>query len=136
MDDKQTGDDTSRAGLNRRQVLRGGAAVTGAGLLWAAPVVSGVGMSAAHAATPSSTPAPSSSVSPTVQGITITKDPNTPKLPFTGSGVPIEAAVAVAGGLVAAGGAAYVGAKIRKRKADDGDASEVGLLPEPEPPTA
>ena len=39
-------------GMSRRQVLRAGAAV-GVGLVWVAPVVSGIGMSAANAATTS-----------------------------------------------------------------------------------
>jgi hypothetical protein len=39
---------TEPAGMSRRQVLRAGAAV-GAGLLWVAPVVSGLGLTAAHA---------------------------------------------------------------------------------------
>lgn len=141
MGEKQRDDEQSpRQNLSRRQVLRGGAAVTGAGLLWVAPVVSGVGLTAAHA-DPASNGRPGG-VDPTVQGITITKNPPTQTLPFTGSGVPIEAAAAVAGGLVAVGGAAYAGAKIRKRKAENGEAPGtdlgVGLGggPEPEPPAA
>jgi hypothetical protein len=139
MGEKQRDDEQSpREGLSRRQVLRGGAAVTGAGLLWVAPVVSGVGLTAAHADPASGRPG---GVDPTVQGITITKNPPTQTLPFTGSGIPIEAAAAVAGGLVAVGGAAYAGAKIRKRKAENGEAgSDLGVDfsggPEPEPPVA
>jgi hypothetical protein len=41
-------DSTEPTGMSRRQVLRAGAAV-GAGLLWVAPVVSGLGLTAAHA---------------------------------------------------------------------------------------
>jgi hypothetical protein len=44
-------------GLSRRQVLRAGA-VVGAGMLWVAPVVSGLGLTAAHADSTSGTTSP------------------------------------------------------------------------------
>jgi hypothetical protein len=44
-------------GISRRQVLRAGA-VVGAGLLWVAPVVSGLGLTAAHADSTSGTTSP------------------------------------------------------------------------------
>jgi hypothetical protein len=48
---------TEPGGMSRRQVLRAGAAV-GAGLLWVAPVVSGLGLTAAHADSTSGTHSP------------------------------------------------------------------------------
>ncbi|MDQ1494893.1 MAG: hypothetical protein QOG69_1376 [Actinomycetota bacterium] len=47
----------SSGGLSRRQVLRAGA-VVGAGMLWVAPVVSGLGLTAAHADSTSGTTSP------------------------------------------------------------------------------
>lgn len=145
-----TNDDSTQdgqaAGVTRRQLLRGGMAVGGAAVVWAAPVVSGVGLTAAHAAPPSpqvlGEETESPSPSPTVQGVTITK----PKLPFTGSGLPVDPTLAVATGLVAVGGAAYAASKMRRHKLADGaepllaestdsapgSASAPG--PDPEPP--
>ena len=125
--------DEARQGLSRRQLLRGG--VAGAGLLWVAPVVSGVGLTTAAAASGGN---PTGEPTPDVQGVTYTKPPagststSSGTLPFTGA--PVEAVALVAGGLLAAGGAAYAGSKMRSRPSGrhvrrDGE-------PAPEPPAA
>ena len=128
--DRDVTPDEARQGLSRRQLIKGG--VAGAGLLWVAPVVSGVGLSAAQAAPPSGKP--THHPTPDVLGVTYTKPPagstSSGGLPFTGA--PVEAVALVAGGLVAAGGAAYAGSKMRS--GHDGRHVRRDVKPEPEPP--
>lgn len=132
--DRDVTPDEARQGLSRRQLIRGG--VAGAGLLWVAPVVSGVGLTTAAAASRVHPPHPTPEA--TVQGETFTKPPqgqnphSQDTLPFTGA--PVEAVALVAGGLVAAGGAAYAGSKMRSRY--EGRHVLRDGAPEPEPPAA
>ena len=138
MAEKQRDDEATRAGLSRRQLLRGGMVAGGAAVVWAAPVVSGVGLTAAHAAPPSPQVLGEKTTKPTpdpkVEGETITK----PKLPFTGAGLPVDPTLAVATGLVAVGGAAYTASKMHRRKLADGVEPDLAVSndPEPGPPAA
>ncbi|MGH8890207.1 MAG: hypothetical protein ACRDV3_10715, partial [Acidothermaceae bacterium] len=82
----------SSNGVSRRQVLRAGAAV-GAGLVWVAPVVSGLGMTSAHAATASGGGGGGTSSPPNSPPSTSpTATPSPPSSPPTGSTSPTPTA--------------------------------------------
>lgn len=134
--------------LDRRTALKRGVLVGGA-LVWAAPVVQAVSLTAAHAESPSSPPqgpphggnppgqptahpAPPTNHAPAPPGALPPPQQPTPsastspaptgELAFTGPGLPVVPTVAVAASMIATGAAAQ--AVGRRRAADFDDAED------------
>ena len=109
--------DATSAGLSRRQLLKRGA-VVGA-VAWTVPLIQVVGMSAAHADSPSAPPggsAPQGSPPPVHQATPGAQQPGSTPIAFTGTQVPVGPAIGVGAAAVALGAGAVAAAQIRKNR--------------------